>query len=112
MARKPMMAGNWKMNNAIGEAVVLTYDGHLKVIDPETGEITQDIPAIAAWEEKDEWQEPGPVLRIAGDHAYVTDAENNELVVIDLTSGEEVARHELPVTPVEMAVADGKPAAH
>lgn len=95
-----------------GEAVVLTYDGYLKVIDPETGEITRDIPAIAAWEEKDEWQEPGPVLRIAGDHAYVTDAENNELVVIDLTSGEEVARHELPVTPVEMAVADGKPAAH
>ena len=26
MARKPMMAGNWKMNNAIGEAVVLTQE--------------------------------------------------------------------------------------
>ena len=24
MARKPMMAGNWKMNNTISEAVVLT----------------------------------------------------------------------------------------
>jgi len=95
-----------------GEAVVLTYDGHLKVIDPESGEIIRAIPAIAAWEEKDEWQEPGPVLRVVGDHAYVTDAENNELVVVDLTSGEEAARHELPITPVEMAVADGKPAAH
>ena len=26
MARKPMMAGNWKMNNTIGEAVVLAQD--------------------------------------------------------------------------------------
>ena len=26
MARKPMMAGNWKMNNTIGEAVVLTQE--------------------------------------------------------------------------------------
>ena len=26
MSRKPMMAGNWKMNNAIGEAVVLTQE--------------------------------------------------------------------------------------
>ncbi|MEG1253590.1 MAG: triose-phosphate isomerase [Raoultibacter sp.] len=26
MARKPMMAGNWKMNNTIAEAVVLTQD--------------------------------------------------------------------------------------
>ena len=26
MARKPLMAGNWKMNNTIGEAVVLAQD--------------------------------------------------------------------------------------
>ena len=26
MARKPMMAGNWKMNNTIAEAVVLTQE--------------------------------------------------------------------------------------
>ena len=26
MARKPMMAGNWKMNNTVGEAVVLTQE--------------------------------------------------------------------------------------
>lgn len=26
MARKPMMAGNWKMNNTVGEAVVLSQD--------------------------------------------------------------------------------------
>lgn len=26
MARKPLMAGNWKMNNTIGEAVVLTQE--------------------------------------------------------------------------------------
>ena len=26
MARKPMMAGNWKMNKTIAEAVVLTQE--------------------------------------------------------------------------------------
>ena len=26
MARKPMMAGNWKMNNTVAEAVVLTQE--------------------------------------------------------------------------------------
>ena len=26
MSRKPLMAGNWKMNNTVGEAVVLTQE--------------------------------------------------------------------------------------
>lgn len=91
-----------------GEALVLTYDGHLKVIDPESGEITKDIEAIAPWEEKEEWQEPGPILKVAGDVAYVTDAENEELVLIDLKKGEVSDRHDLGFSPTEMAIADGR----
>lgn len=91
-----------------GEALVLTYDGHLKVIDPESGEITNDIEAIAPWEEKEEWQEPGPILKVAGDVAYITDAENQELVLVDLTTGEVTQRHELGFSPTEMAIADGR----
>lgn len=94
-----------------GEALVLTYDGHLKMIDPESGEITADIPAIEAWEEKDEWQEPGPILQASGDIAYITDAEKQELVLVDLTSGEVTERFSLEVAPVEIAVVDGIAAA-
>lgn len=66
-----------------GEGVVLTYDGKLNVIDEESGEVVKKVDAIGEWQEKDEWQEPGPILKTAGDFAYVTDAENNKLVVID-----------------------------
>lgn len=94
-----------------GEGLVLTYDGSLQVIDPDTGEVTAKIPAIGAWEEKDDWQEPGPILRVAGGKAFVTDAEGSELVVIDLDGGKVVGRHALGITPVEMAIVTGEPAA-
>lgn len=91
-----------------GEALVLTSDGKLNVIDPDTGEVTEKIEAIAPWEEKAEWQEPGPILQSRGGLAYVTDAEKQELVVIDYARGKVIARHSLDFAPVEMSVADGK----
>ncbi|WP_193762951.1 hypothetical protein [Micrococcus sp. FDAARGOS_333] len=94
-----------------GEGVVLTYDGKVKVIDEESGEVVKDIEAIGAWKEKDEWQEPGPILKTAGDLAYVTDAENNKLVVIDLVKGEKVNEFELDGPATEMAVVTGEPEA-
>ena len=94
-----------------GEAVVLTYDGEVNVIDEESGEIVHEVPAIAEWKEKDEWQQPGPILKTAGDKAYVTDAENKKLVVVDLVKGEKVDEFDLDFAPVEMAVVDGHPEA-
>jgi len=90
-----------------GEALVLTGDGALKVIDPESGEITADIPAISEWRENDNWQEPGPILQVVGHTAYVTDPAKKELVLIDLLSGEVKERFSLDVTPFEIAVVDG-----
>lgn len=87
-----------------GEGLVLTYDGNLNVIDPESGEVTKKIKAIEPWEEKEKWQLPGPILKSDNGYAYVTDAENKELVVIDLLSDAEPVRHKLDVTPVEMTV--------
>ncbi|AKK10720.1 hypothetical protein [Corynebacterium uterequi] len=91
-----------------GEAIVLTYDGELVIIDEETGEITNKIKVIEPWREKEEWQQPGPILKVAGTDAYVTDAANNTLVVVDLTSGEIALEHKLDFSPVEMAVATGR----
>ncbi|WP_335342020.1 hypothetical protein [Micrococcus lacusdianchii] len=92
-----------------GSGVVLTYDGELTVIDGETGEITAEHPVIAPWKEKDEWQQPGPILKVAGHTAYVTDAENRELVAVDLGTGETVLEEDLEFAPVEMAVVTGEP---
>ncbi|MEV4901949.1 hypothetical protein AB0K08_11465 [Citricoccus sp. NPDC055426] len=94
-----------------GEALVLTDDGELTVIDEQTGEVTDEIAVIEPWEEQEEWQQPGPILKVAGSMAYVTDAENRQLVIIDLESGVVVKEVDLEVTPVEMAVVDGHPEA-
>ena len=92
-----------------GSAVVLTYDGEVTVIDEETGEVTAEYPVIEPWKEKDEWQEPGPILKVAGNTAYVTDAENRRLVAVDLETGETVLEKDLEFAPVEMAVVTGQP---
>ena len=83
---------------------MLTYDGKLNIIDPETGEVTKKIDAISEWKEKEEWQLPGPILKSEDGYAFITDANKDELVVIDLYKGEVVDRHELDITPTEMAV--------
>ena len=93
-----------------GEGLVLTYDGALQVIDPTAGAVTAKLPVIGAWEEKSDWQQPGPILKVDGERAYVTDAERRELVVVDLHDRAVVARHALDVTPVELAVVTGRPA--
>ncbi|WP_257183619.1 hypothetical protein [Corynebacterium cystitidis] len=87
-----------------GEALVLTYDGNLTVIDQDSGEVTDRFPVIEPWEEKEEWQEPGPILKTAGGLAYITDAENQELVVVNLINGEVEQRHQLDFAAVEMVV--------
>ena len=92
-----------------GEALVLTYDGKLNVIDEETRAVTQKIDVIEPWEEKEDWQEAGPAITVAGSNAYVTDAENKKLHVVDLAEGEVTTSVDLPETPVEMAVVTGKP---
>ncbi|WP_286175991.1 hypothetical protein [Arthrobacter sp. NEB 688] len=98
---------------ADGEGVVLTYDGSLAVLDVDDSTVERRIPVIAPWQEKDDWQQPGPVLRVVGDTAFVTDAEKKELVVADLGTGKILARHALEHTPVEMVAVTGEaPHAH
>ncbi len=88
----------------LGEALVLTTDGNLNIIDPDTGKVTEKIQAIGEWKEKEEWQQPGPILKAADGYAYITDANAQELVIVDLYQGKVTKRVDLDFAPVEMAV--------
>lgn len=94
-----------------GEGIVLTYDGALKIVDPTSKAVTASIPVISSWTEKKDWQEPGPAVKVAGTNAYVTDAEQKTLSVIDLTTRAVIRKFDLPHTPVEFAVVAGSPEA-
>lgn len=91
-----------------GQAVVLTYDGRLNIVDPETGQITDRIDVIPEWEEKEDWQQPGPSVQVAGEYAYVTDPEEKKLHVVNVKRATVVDTFELPEIPNEVAVVTGK----
>jgi len=92
-----------------GEALVLTYDGQLNVLDEQTGAVLHDLQVVRPWEEKAEWQEPGPAVQVAGNRAYVTDAAQRKLHVVDIAGGTLVDSFDLPETPNEMVVLTGHP---
>lgn len=94
-----------------GEGLVLTYDGKLHVIDVESGKETAAIPVTSSWTEKEEWQEPGPAVKVSGSKAYVSDVEKKTMNVVDLTTRTVVNTYTLPGAPVEYAVTNGKPEA-
>lgn len=68
-----------------GDAVVLTTDGNLHVVDPDTGKITQTVRAVLpTFEIPEDWQEPRPTLAIAGHTAFVADPATSTVIPVDL----------------------------
>lgn len=88
-------------------AYILSSDGSIHVLDPETGEITDSFPVVEAWEGPAEWQDAHPAIVVAGNVAYVTEPASNSVHAVDLTTGEVLASTELDVTPNEIAPAAG-----
>lgn len=88
-------------------AYILSTDGSIHVLDPESGEITDNFPVVEAWEGPVEWQDAHPAIVVTGDVAYVTEPASNSVHAVDLTSGEVLASTELDVTPNEIAPAAG-----
>ncbi|MFF0945559.1 YncE family protein [Kocuria sp. CPCC 205300] len=88
---------------------MLTYDGQLNILDAGTGEVLHEVDVVQAWEEPEEWQQPGPAVKVAGDRAYVTDAAAQKLHVVDIAAGTVVDSFDLPEIPNEIAVVDGSP---
>lgn len=88
-------------------AYILSTDGQIHVLDPETGELTESYPVIDPWEGPAEWQDAHPAIKVDGDIAYVTEPAANSVHAVDLTTGEVLASVELDHTPNELAVAIG-----
>lgn len=88
-------------------AYILSSDGSIHVLDPESGEITDSFPVVEAWEGPAEWQDAHPAIVVAGNVAYVTEPAANSVHAVDLTTGEVLASTELDVTPNEIAPAAG-----
>ena len=90
-----------------GEALVLTYDGELNILDPNSGEVLHEVPAVQPWEEDENWQKPGPMMAVADGTAFVVDPANKHLVMIDIASGEIYREFDLTVEPHEIQVTTG-----
>lgn len=88
-------------------AYILSSDGSIHVLDPESGEITDSFPVVEAWEGPAEWQDAHPAIVVAGNIAYVTEPAANSVHAVDLTTGKVLASTELDVTPNEIAPAAG-----
>jgi len=91
-----------------GSALVLGTDGALRVINPETGEVTRSIPVMSEWQVPEEWQTAHPAIAEHEGFVYVTDPATNTLHTVNYTKGEVVSSTTLPKTPIEIAVATGE----
>ncbi|GAA4428881.1 zinc metallochaperone AztD [Georgenia halophila] len=90
-----------------GEALVLTTDGALRVIDEETGEEIRRTEVVEPWEEPTEWQEARPALHVSGAIAYVTEPANRQVHAVDISSGEVLRSYDLPHVPDEVTAGTG-----
>ncbi|WP_229068959.1 zinc metallochaperone AztD [Actinoplanes sp. DH11] len=86
-----------------GEGLILGTDGKLHVIDPAAGKITASWPAVGAWTEPLDWQQPRPAVFVRGADAYITEPATKKVHQLDLTSGKVVTSGTLDATPNEIS---------
>ncbi|PHP53164.1 hypothetical protein BW737_004740 [Actinomyces ruminis] len=91
-----------------GEGVVLTNDGKLNIIDTATAAVTKQVDVVTSWTENENWQEPGPNVKTAGDFAYVTDPATKQLHLVQISTGTLLSSLDLSVVPNEMTVIDAE----
>ncbi|HIW95380.1 MAG TPA: hypothetical protein H9867_02660 [Candidatus Corynebacterium gallistercoris] len=90
-----------------GEALVLGDDGKLRVIDPESGEVTGAYPVTKAWKEPEEWQEARPTLFVQGDVAYVTEPAAKKIHAVDIATGHVIKSVDTPESLNELTGVKG-----
>src|SRR5699024_8050312 len=90
-----------------GEALVLTTDGELNILDPETREMLHAVQVTGEWTEPAQWQQPGPMVDVADGTAFVVDPPAQTHPTVDVASGELHRELDLPVVPHEIQVTTG-----
>ncbi len=78
-----------------GSALVLTTDGTLQVIDPESAEIVAAIPVIDPWSAPEDWRDPAPSVTVLDGVAYVTDPAGRAIHAVDLATGTVIGKADL-----------------
>lgn len=86
-------------------AYILSADGSIHVLDPESGELVNEFPVIGAWEGPAEWQDAHPAIVADGDTAYVTEPAKQAVHAVDLRTGKITASITLEGVPNEIAAA-------
>lgn len=99
----------WSLaRSADGSGVVLTTDGALQIIDPESGEVVTSLPVIDAWAPPEDWRDPAPSVTVLDDVAYVTDPAAHAIRAVDLVSGTVIGTADLgETTPHSLALVRG-----
>ncbi|GAA3597243.1 zinc metallochaperone AztD [Kineosporia mesophila] len=88
-------------------AYILSTDGSIHVLDPETGKLVNEFPVVDAWEGPVEWQDAHPAIVANGDIAYVTEPATKTVHAVDLKTGKKTASVTLDQTPNEIAATLG-----
>lgn len=86
-----------------GDALVLTTDGRLTVVDAASGTVVTRIPVVGPWTEPDDWQEARPAVRVFGKLAYVTEPAKKRIHVVDLTTNQLTASGDVGFVPNEIS---------
>ena len=92
-----------------GEALVLSEDGALRVIDAETGDQLDELDVVDPWTAPDGTQDARPAISVVGDVAYITEPDSQAIHMVDLNDLEVINESELDFVPNVIAAVDGRP---
>ncbi|MBO1031475.1 hypothetical protein IPV09_09015 [Tessaracoccus sp. SD287] len=87
---------------AEGQALVLTNDGQLHIIEPDHGHIETSIKVVEPFTEPTDWKQPRPTIHTQGHWVYVTDPATKKVHGIELSVGEVKVSGTLPHVPHEI----------
>lgn len=91
-----------------GLGLVLTTDGALHLIDPDSGDVVAAIPVIDAWTAPEDWRDPAPSVKVLDGLAYVSDPAGNAIHAVDVATRSVIATADLGgTTPHSIALAGG-----
>ena len=91
-----------------GLGLVLTTDGALHLIDPDSGDVVAAIPVIDAWTAPEDWRDAAPSVKVLDGLAYVSDPAGNAIHAVDVATRSVIATADLGgTTPHSIALAGG-----